>query len=85
MPGRSDENVRGLVRGFFTGMLVYDLALQWTLHPGPFHYSFAWLTGKADNAEPIALAKRQFVQFYGINPDDCELLDPPELNAISSH
>lgn len=78
MPGRSDENVRRLVQGFFTGMLVYDLALQWTLRPGPFHYDFAWLTGKANNDELIALAKRQFKHFYGIDPDDCELLDPPD-------
>lgn len=79
MPGRSDQNIKMLVQTFFTGMLVYDLALQWTLRPGPFHYDFKWLTGKNDNAALIALAKRQFQQYYGIDPDTCDLIDPPKV------
>jgi hypothetical protein len=81
MPGRREKNIKALVQGFFTSMLTYDLALQWTLQPGPFRYDFSWLTGKADNAELIVLAKRQFEHLYGINPDDCTFLDPPELGA----
>lgn len=77
MPGRSDRNITKLVQTFFTGMLVYDLALQWTLRPGPFRYDFKWLTGKSDNAELVMIAKRQFRQYYGIDPDACELIDPP--------
>lgn len=75
MPGRSIENVKALVNGFFTGMLVFDLALQWTLKPGPFRYNFKWLTGKTDNAKLVALAKGQFKQFYGLDPDRCEMID----------
>ena len=77
MPGRSDQNIKMLVQTFFTGMLVYDLALQWTLQPGPFRYDFKWLTGKSDNAALVALAKRQFRQYYGIDCDTCNLIDPP--------
>jgi hypothetical protein len=75
MPGRSVKNVRALVNGFFSGMLVFDLALQWTLMPGPFRYDFKWLTGKTDNAGLVALAKRQFEQYYGLSPDRCELIN----------
>jgi hypothetical protein len=75
MPGRSVENVKALVNGFFTGMLVFDLALQWTLMPGPFRYDFKWLTGKTDNEELVALAKRQFEQFYGLDPDGFDLIN----------
>jgi len=76
MPGRSNDKIKMLVQTFFTGMLVYDLALQWTLQPGPFRYDFKWLTGKSDNADLIALAKRQFQKYYGIDPDACEPIDP---------
>jgi hypothetical protein len=75
MPGRSHENIKALVNSFFSGMLVFDLALQWTLVPGPFRYDFKWLTGKSDNADLIALAKRQFHQFYGLSPDACEVIN----------
>lgn len=77
MPGRSDRNIKMLVQTFFTGMLVYDLALQWTLRQGPFRYDFKWLTGKSDNTALIVLAKQQFRQYYGIDCDMCELIDPP--------
>ena len=75
MPGRSTENIEGLVNGFFSGMLAFDLALQWTLFPGPFRYDFKWLTGKEENRELIALAKRQFEHYYEVNPDAVEVID----------
>ena len=56
-------------------MLTFDLALQRALMPGPFRYDFKWLTGKADNAELIAIAKRQFQHFYGVDPEKCEVID----------
>ncbi|PXA87399.1 hypothetical protein DMC47_32325 [Nostoc sp. 3335mG] len=80
MPGRSHENIRALVNGFFSGMLVYDLAVQWTLRPGPFRYDFGWLTGKAENEALIDVAKRQFQHYYGLSPDDCRLVEAPELS-----
>lgn len=63
------------MNGFFTVMLVFDLALQWTLMPGPFRYDFKWLTGKTDNEELVVLAKRQFEQFYGLDPDGFDLIN----------
>jgi hypothetical protein len=75
--GRSPENIKKLVNTFFGGMLVFDLALQWVLEPGPFRYNFKWLTGKSENAALIALAKRQFAQYYGPDPDTCTLIDSP--------
>lgn len=75
MPGRSPENIKGLVNGFFSGMLAFDMALQWTLMPGSFSYDFKWLTGREDNQELIALAKRQFKHYYGVDPDKAELID----------
>lgn len=78
MPGRSNENIKGLVNGFFSGMLAFDLALQWTLMPGPFRYDFKWLTGKEENGELIALAKRQFVHYYDVDPDGVEAIDHPD-------
>tara|TARA_R100001244_G_scaffold20643_13_gene21837 strand:- start:3026 stop:4681 length:1656 start_codon:yes stop_codon:yes gene_type:complete len=75
MPGRSAENIKSLVNGFFSGMLAFDLALQWTLFPGPFAYDFKWLTGKDENSELIALAKRQFEHNYEVDPDRVEVID----------
>lgn len=75
MPGRSAENIKSLVNGFFSGMLAFDLALQWTLLPGPFAYDFKWLTGKDENSELIALAKRQFEHYYEVDPDRVEVID----------
>lgn len=76
MPGRSHDNIKGLVNGFFTGMLVFDLALQWTLEPGPFRYDFAWLTGKSENDALVTVAKRQFEHWYGLDPDTIEVIEP---------
>jgi hypothetical protein len=75
MPGRSTENIRGLVNGFFSGMLAFDFALPWTLFAGPFKYDFKWLTGKEENRELIALAKRQFEHYYEVDPDRVEVID----------
>ena len=74
MPDRSPDNVRGLVNGFFGGMLTFDLALQWTLLPGPFRYDFKWLTGKTDNAEVVAFAKQKFHDIYGVDIEKCEII-----------
>lgn len=75
VPDRSPENIKALVNGFFSSMLTFDLALQWALMPGPFRYDFKWLTGKTDNADLIAIAKRQFQYFYGVDPEKCEVID----------
>jgi hypothetical protein len=77
MSGRNPENIKALVNDFFGGMLVFDLALQWTLGSGPFHYDFKWLTGKSDNGDLIEVAKRQFEHFYGLDPDACEVINIP--------
>lgn len=69
--GRSPESIKALVNNFFGGMLVFDLALQWVLEPGPFRYDFKWLTGNSENSGLIAIAKRQFAHFYGLDPDTC--------------
>lgn len=79
VPGRSRDNIKNLVNGFFGSMLVFDLALQWVLEPGPFRYDFRWLSGQHDNAELIAAAKRQFRQFYGVDPDTCVLVGVPDI------
>jgi hypothetical protein len=81
MPGRNPDNIKALVNRFYSSMLVFDLAVQWTLKPGPFHYDFKWLTGKFDNAELIAFSKRQFKQLYGLDPDSCVLVDIPITSA----
>lgn len=75
MPGRSPGNIKHLVNGFFSGMLAFDMALQWTLMPGSFSYDFRWLTGREDNQELIALAKRQFKHYHEVDPDKVELID----------
>ena len=60
-------------------MLAFDLALQWTLFPGPFAYDFKWLTGKDENCDLIALAKQQFEHSYAVNPDSVEVIDDAYL------
>jgi len=75
MPDRSAENIKALVNGFFSGMLTFDLELQWTLKPGAFNYDFKWLTGRTENTELIAIAKRQFHHNYGVDLEKCQLID----------
>lgn len=82
MPGKTPDNLRRLVNGFYSSILVFDMALQWVVKPGPFRYGFSWLTGTSDNSELVALAKRQFVQFYGLDPDAFDLLDEPDVQSV---
>jgi hypothetical protein len=77
MPGKSPDSIKALVNHFYSSMLVFDLALQWTLDAGPFNYNFKWLTGKVDNTELVAVAKQQFQKFYGLDPDAFALIDDP--------
>lgn len=77
VPGRNAYNLKALVNEFYSSMLAFDLALQWTLEPGPFRYDFKWLTGKFDNPELVEYSKLQFQRFYGIDPDRCILVDTP--------
>lgn len=76
-PGKDPDNIKRLVNGFYGSTLIFDLALQWVLAPGPFQFDFAWLTGTHENTELVTAAKRQFRQFYGIDLDACALLDIP--------
>ncbi|ARP85083.1 hypothetical protein [Bordetella genomosp. 9] len=82
MPGKSPDNLRRLVNGFYSSMLVFDLARQWVVAPGPFRYDFSWLTGESDNAELVTSAKRQFVQFYGVDPDSFDLIDGVNVQTV---
>lgn len=66
-----------IVDEFYSSTLVFDLALQWTLKPGPLRYDFKWLTEKFDNPELVEYAKLQFQRFYCIDPDSCVLVDIP--------
>lgn len=79
MPGKTPDNLRRLVNGFYSSMLLFDMALQWVVKPGPFRYGFSWLTGESDNSELATAAKRQFIQFYGLDPDSFALLDDPNV------
>lgn len=83
MPGKTPENLRRLVNGFYSSMLLFDMALQWVVVPGPFEYGFSWLTGEPDSSELVDGAKRQFVQFYGLDPDSFDLLDGPHLPHLN--
>jgi hypothetical protein len=83
VPGRHTDGLKKLVNEFYSSMLAFDLALQWTLKPGPFSYDFKWLTGKFDNPELVNYAKLQFERFFGINPDSCVLIDGPVAGTKS--
>lgn len=82
MPGKTPDNLKRLVNGFYSSMLLFDMALQWAVTPGPFRYNFSWLTGESENPELVAGAKRQFVQIYGLNPDSFDLIDSPNVPTI---
>jgi hypothetical protein len=77
VPGRHPGSIKALVNEFYSSMLAFDLALQWTLSPGPFRYDFKWLTGKFDNPELASYSKLLFQRFFGIDPDSCILVDIP--------
>lgn len=82
MPGKTPDNLTRLVNGFYSSMLLFDMALQWVVTPGPFRYDFSWLTGESENHELVTGAKRQFVQFYGLDPDSFDLIDSPNVPAV---
>lgn len=83
MPGRTPGNLKALVNEFYGSMLTFDLALQWTLKPGPFQYDYKWLTGKFDNPELVAYSQRQFQRFYGIDPETCVPVDIPDMSSVA--
>ncbi|MBR7780252.1 hypothetical protein [Undibacterium rugosum] len=83
IPGRSTESIKAFVNSFYASMLVFELALQWTLEPGEFRYDYKWLTGSFDNSEVTAFAKRQFQQFYGLDLDSFSLVDTPITSGAS--
>jgi len=83
IPGKTPESLRRLVNGFYSSLLLFDMALQWVVVPGPFRYGFSWLTGESDSSELVAGAKRQFVHFYGLDPDSFDLLDVPSMPSVN--
>lgn len=85
MPGKTPGNLTRLVNGFYSFMLLFDMAQQWTVAPGPFRYDFLWLTGESDNPELVTSAKRQFIQFYGLDPDSFDLIDSPNVPSADKN
>lgn len=77
--GRDPKNLKNFVSEFYSSMITFDMALQWTLQEGPFKYDFRWLTGKSENPELMDYAKRQFKRFYGIDPDECSPVNFPPM------
>jgi hypothetical protein len=69
LSGREGRSVWDARTAFFGHLLIYDLAKQWVLGKGPFHYEYYWLTGTHENDELIAFVKTGFERTYGIHPD----------------
>ena len=69
-PGKPEGAAKTMLDSFYSSLVMYELALQWILEDGPFRYEFESLTGRRDNPEMEAWAKRQFVTFFGVDPDN---------------
>lgn len=82
MPGKTPESLARLVNGFYSSILLIDMALQWVVEPGPFRYSFSWLTGESENSELVAHAKQHFIKIYGLDPDAFDLLAQQQVQSL---
>lgn len=76
-PGKDPDGRKMMLDAFFGSLILYDMTLQWILRDGPFRYDFGWMTGRPQNDELVAWAKRMFKANYAVDPDDFEILPPP--------
>lgn len=66
-PGKAEGAAKAMLDRFYGSLAMYELALQWVLEDGPFRFEFENFTGRADNPEMEAWAKRQFRGFFGVD------------------
>lgn len=74
IPGKEPQAIIKTLSNFYANIINYDLTRQWLLNDGPFLYDFDWLSQAYSKAEMTEWAKTRFEQFYGVNPDNFEIL-----------
>jgi hypothetical protein len=73
-PDKDEALVQKVFDTFYASTVTYDLTDQWISEPGPFRYSYDWLSQTAHNDVLRAFANGNFQHVYGLNPDDVEIL-----------
>ncbi len=74
IPGKDPAAIIKTLSNFYANVVNYDLTRQWLLSDGPFHYDFDWLSQGYSKAELADGAKTRFERFYGVHPDNFEVL-----------
>ena len=73
-PDKDEALVQEMFNAFYATTVTYDLTDQWISRPGPFSYSYDWLSQTANTDEMKRFASGNFQHVYGVNPDDVEIL-----------
>jgi hypothetical protein len=73
-PDKDEELVQEMFNTFYATTVTYDLTDQWISRPGPFSYSYDWLSQTTNTEEMKRFANGNFQHVYGVNPDDAEIL-----------
>jgi hypothetical protein len=74
LPGKDEGGLVNTLSVFYANIVVYDLTKQWILNDGPFVYDYAWLSQARSKEEIAEWAKDLFKRWYGVHPDDFEIL-----------
>ena len=74
MPDKDSALVQASFDSFYAVNLTYDLTRQWIVMPGPFEYSYRWLSSTANPKDMKDFATRHFEQIYNVHPDRFEIL-----------
>lgn len=72
--GRDQDAIQETLNVFFGSTLLYNLTRQWILEDGPFCYDFHWLTGRHENDDIVAWAKKTFEANFGAHPEALEFV-----------
>jgi hypothetical protein len=73
---REEMAIQDTFDSFYSWIGVYELTRQWLVGEGEFDFDFGWLSDKFSNEEMKGWASRAFISFYGVSPDDFEIVVP---------
>lgn len=71
---KEEENVNKTFQNFYAAVVTYDMTRQWIGTPGPFEYDYRWLKSSGKGSDLKKFADTQFMQIYGIHPNEFKIL-----------
>lgn len=76
LPGIDEKTLEDTAGFFYGGVTVYELCQQWILEPGEFKYNLKWLSNTYSREDMEAWLKNNFIDVFGVSPDDFEIISP---------